>query len=566
MQRCANPVSPTGGPKDTTPPGLLKAEPPLFTKNFKVNKIRLYFDEFISLKDLQNQLLISPPMNENPEIKIKGKSVVIEFQEPLKDSTTYNIFLGNAIVDITEENPYPNFRYVFSTGNVLDSMTYKGIVKDAFTMEPVKSISVMLYINNNDTIPFDSLPYFVKPYYMSRTFDDGTFEFANLPDNVFKLFVLEDGNSNLLFDQTSERIAFSNKLIIPYYIPSPVEPDTSIIGDSLLMDSLTVDTLIPDLFKAPDPLRLFLFEENDSLQRFLKASLIKENHMAFIFRKATYNAEIIPLNIAVEEEWKLVESNKTKDTINWWIYNLPQDSITFQIADNGIILDTIELAMVKRVSKRDQKKQEEKAPSLKVNFSKKPPLPNPEGKLEFSFNYPIRDLKPEGFEFMEDTNSIEFPDIIFSNEIKTKAYILHKWKESTSYSIMIPDSSFTDILGRSHDTLTHKFKTKALADFGNIILNATLPASSNNYIVQLLSKDKVIREYHLQESEKITISFLLPGDYRIRAINDQNNNLQWDPGDYIYGIQPERVFYFNKTVTARANWDVEESWDLSLEK
>ena len=201
------------------------------------------FDEFVEIKDLNKQLIISPPMDEAPEFKIKGKTVIIEFKEGLKDSTTYNIYLGDAIVDITEGNPVKNFRYVFSTGNILDSLSIKGKLLNAFDMLPVENVSVMLYLDNNDTLPFDSVPYFVKPYYLSRTDAQGLFEFHNLIDKSFKIFALEDVNSNLIFDQVTERIAFLDSLIIPYYIEIPIA-DT-IPQDSIpLNDTLTDPTLL----------------------------------------------------------------------------------------------------------------------------------------------------------------------------------------------------------------------------------------------------------------------------------------------------------------------------------
>ncbi|MCD4696621.1 MAG: Ig-like domain-containing protein [Bacteroidales bacterium] len=573
--RCANPGSPMGGPKDTTPPTLLKAEPPLFTKNFTADKIRLYFDEFISLKDVQSQMIISPPMIENPQIRIKGKSVIIEFNEKLKDSTTYNIFLGDAVVDITENNPYSNFRYVFSTGNVLDSMTYKGSVQDAFTLEPVQGTNVMLYLDNNDTIPFDSLPYFIRPFFMSRTNESGEFVFNNLANKSFKIFALEDGNSNLLFDQALERIAFSDSLIKPYYIPLPTEPDTS-----LKLDSLSIDTVLLNFsdsldfsgsldfsdsldFKEPELLKLCLFEENDSIQKFLKATLAKKNHLVFIFRKPTISPVITPLNLNTNEEWKLEDINKTKDTLTFWIYNNLQDSITFEISDNDIILDTIEVAMVKKSKRRGEQKEDEKPAVLKVNFAKTPPVPDPESSIKTSFSYPVASQNLEGIQFMEDTNMIEMPDLILIDEIRSKAQIKYNWQEATAYSLLFPDSVFTDITGQSHDTLKHSFRVKSIADFGNLFFDISVPESKFNYIFQLLNKEKIITEYIIDTCERLSFKYLLPGDYQVKVIFDRNNNNQWDTGDYIYGIQPEEVRFFDKVITARANWDIEETWDLS---
>ncbi|MEZ5197491.1 MAG: Ig-like domain-containing protein [Bacteroidales bacterium] len=178
---CANPVSPTGGPQDTKPPKMLSASPPLFTRNFSEKKVRIYFDEYVEVKDLSNQLIVSPPMKKNPEVKIKGKSIIIEFDEELLAETTYNIFFGNSIVDITEGNPLSNFQYIFSTGNILDSLSIKGNIYNAFDNSAPEITNVMLYLDNNDTLVFDSLPYFIKPYFMTKTNENGDFTLNNLP-------------------------------------------------------------------------------------------------------------------------------------------------------------------------------------------------------------------------------------------------------------------------------------------------------------------------------------------------------------------------------------------------
>ncbi len=216
---CANPVTPSGGPKDTEPPKFVKSEPPIFSRNFDAEKIKITFNEFIQLKDINNQVIISPPMTIMPEFKLKGKSLVIDIQDELKGNTTYNIFFGSAIVDLTENNPLENFQFIFSTGDVIDSLSIDGQVYNAFDLTPVKNVNIMLYTNNNDTIVFDSLPYFVRPYYMTKTDESGNFSLKNLADQPYKIFALSDMNGNMIYDQPSELIGFINDTIVPIYIP-----------------------------------------------------------------------------------------------------------------------------------------------------------------------------------------------------------------------------------------------------------------------------------------------------------------------------------------------------------
>ncbi len=593
LKSCANPVTPIGGPKDSTPPALLEAIPPLETRNFNATKIQLEFDEYIEIKDLNTQLIISPPMEEVPVFKIKGKSVIIEFKEELKDSTTYNIYIGDAIVDITEGNPVKNFRYVFSTGDILDSLSLKGQLLNAFDLVPVENISVMLYLDNNDTLPFDSMPYFAKPYYLSRTDEQGLFEFHNLIDESFKIFALEDGNSNLIFDQATERIAFLDSLLKPYYIEVPfidtIPSDSLAINDSLrdtnlhdevltiyaeiekieidsalfeipdyenMADSLLYDSIVPER----KSLLLYLFAENDSIQRFIKATMENDNKLLFIFRQPTVHHKITPLNLEKDTSWYIEDLNKTKDTVAYWITNLLQDSITFEIADDTVIIDTIDVAIVKKSrSKRLQKKEDKKPEELKFKFSKNAPELNRSYTVKFAF--PINEYSLDGSLFIEGEDTLS-PNFEFNDSIKLSGRFIHKWKEETSYQIILPDSSFFNILHQSHDTIKKTFRTKALADYGNLYINAEMENPGKNHIIQLLQGEKVHTEIQIVKNQRLSFEYLDPGDYRLKVIYDDNTNHKWDSGDYIYNIQPEKVDYLPKIITVRANWDMEEEWEL----
>lgn len=553
LLRCANPVTPAGGPTDETPPTFLKAEPPLLTKNFRAKKVRIYFDEFVQFKDVNQQVIISPPMNEKPVFKLKGKSVVIEFKEELKDSTTYNIFFGNAIVDLTENNPISNFQYVFSTGNVLDSMSFKGNVKDAFTLEPIKDLNVMLYLDNNDTIPFDSIPYFVKPYYYSKTTENGDFQFNNLRDEDFKIFVLEDANTNMLFDQITERIAFVDSLIHPYYIAPPPPPDTTMIGDSLVIAP-------PPVSYAPDPLRMLLFQEKDSVQRFIKGVLVKTGKLMFVFKEPTQAPEIRALNIEEGTDWSLMEVNPTRDTVSLWMRQEVPDTLSLVVSDSEEVFDTLSVSTIMRSrGRRDRNKDKDKEPEkLSVKFGKKTELNNAQ---RIVFNYPIRDYDLSGSMLIENEDTL-VPEFSFADSIRLVGEIRHDWLENGSYAFMIPDSSFFGFGGQSHDTLRFKMKTKAIADYGNLFINTTIPVAGQNYIVQLLKDDKIIGQKIIDQDAEIAFKFLLPGDYVLKVIFDKNNNEKWDTGHYITGTQPEAVYFFSKVITIRANWDIVEEWQL----
>ena len=553
---CANPVTPSGGPKDITPPVLVKAEPPLFTRSFNSDKIKITFDEFIQLKDVTSQVIISPPMDKMPDFKAKGKSIIIELNEELKENTTYNIFLGNAIVDLTENNPASNFQYVFSTGNMIDSLSVKGSLLKAFDLTPVENVNVMLYLDNNDTIEFDSLPYYVKPYYLTKTNEQGDFSLNNLADHQYKLFALLDLNGNLIYDQPSEEIAFIDSLIVPRFDPASIV-DTTTLADTIIQvkDTIRLHGLIP--------VDLSLFREVDSVQRLLKVMLAKNYQLNFFFKLPVTDLQIRPLNLPEGTDWAVVEPNKTKDTLVYWIKNTGSDSLTLEISEEGIILDTADVAVVKKVRGRKEKKKEEKPQVLTVKYNIKSRSIDLNEPLIMTFDYPIESFDFNAVSLFENDTIPLTPVIAFSDSaIQRKVAVKYNWKQGTTYSLFIPDSIFFDIHGHSHDTLETKFISKTLEDYGNLYVDVKILNPGRNHVIQLLLNDNVINETILTEDRRISFEYLKPGNYRLKVIYDRNNNGKWDSGDYFYKIQPEVVDFFPAEITVRANWDIEDDWEL----
>ncbi len=224
---CANPVAPTGGPKDETPPVVLSSEPLNRSVNFTGKEIRLTFDEFVQVKNTNEQVVISPPFKKNPEYQIRGKSVVIRFDDTLKSHTTYTLFFGESISDITESNPLVNYWCVFSTGPVIDSLSLKGTVRNAFTLMPEENVLVMLYEPAGDSVPYKE-----RPFYVSRSNKEGQFRFYNLRNQPLQLFALKESNGNYLYDAVNEWIAFSDTLVLPYYANSCRKGSSGLCFDS----------------------------------------------------------------------------------------------------------------------------------------------------------------------------------------------------------------------------------------------------------------------------------------------------------------------------------------------
>ncbi len=546
ISSCANIGAPTGGPKDIDPPKVTKSVPPNKSLNYKAKTARIYFNEFIKLKNVSSQLIVSPPLDDLPELKIKGKSIVVEFQEDLKDSTTYTVYFGEAIVDITEDNPISNFQFVLSTGNTIDSLSIGGTVYNAFTRDPEKDIYVMLYNNSYDSVPMKE-----RPYYLSKTGENGEFNIENLKGGGYKIFAVKDANSNYLYDLPNEQIAFLDSLVIPEYIPKPKSPDTS------KADSITPDTIQLKPPKRINRYDLFLFEEIDSTQKVVKSWMLNKGLLRFAFKYPVKDAEIDVLEHKFGHDWKIIEYNKTRDTLTLWLKDVSPDTIALIISEKGVALDTVTFTLaIKTRSTRRSKKRVEKL-KIRTNAYGKFDINKP---AVISFESPVKKYDFSRILLIEGADTLS-PTTFFIDSIKRKAIIPFKWKEKTSYEILIPDSIFTDIFDLSNDTLIQKFTTKELSDYGTFQVNIKLGEQGWQYIIQLLNeKDVIINETIIDKDREILYEYLYPKEYKIKAILDLNRNSRWDTGIYLENLQPELVFFYPKTIKIRANWENEEDW------
>ncbi len=608
LWHCANPMAPQGGPKDTFPPEILYLDPGNASTNLQKDQIRIFFDEFVQLKNVNDEVFISPPMAV-PDFKIKGKSVVITFEEELEDSTTYSIFLGKSITDLTENNPLPYFSYVFSTGPVLDSLSLMGKVVNAFNLEPQTEALVMLYKRHYDTIPLDSVPYLIRPLYVTRTIEQGVFVLNNLKPGKYKMFVLHDINKNFLYDLPTEEIAFLDSLVIPEYFAPPLV-DTSIMDTTMIdstfleADSLNVadssfyiligndtinihediplpDTAVSDsVLVMPDSLadtmaedeklynyyNLRMFREVDSTQKLLEAKLDKESLLKFVFRFPLKNPSISVMDTILEPGWCLIDWNQRMDTLIYWLPEIFTDSLTFIISDDTLVLDTVELPLKEPERKGRFSKKDDDPEPLAFGTNMRNSKMNLNGKAVMEFEYPVMDYDFSEVILIEEADTQFFQPVFTDTILRKKLRFDIPWKEKTSYEVIIPDSVITDILGRQNDSLNYRFTTKAFEDYGLLRMKVFTSDSLNPYIIQLLDeKDKLLKEDMIMNSAILKYNYLLPGKFKVKAIRDKNRNERWDTGDYLKNIQPEYVFYFPELIEVRANWEIEEEWEIISE-
>jgi len=579
LYRCANPVSPTGGPKDTDPPKVLGCEPPNFGVNFKEDNFRIDFNEFINLKNPSTEVFISPPLKKSLDPRLRGKSLLMKFDDSLVQNITYSVTFGNAIADFTENNILKGFNYVFSTGPFVDSLSLQGSLVNAFDHKPQKDAYVELYLNNNDTLPLDSLPLHFAPYYLTKTDENGNFIFKNLQDKQFKLVALFDQNGDLIFNQSTEKIAFFDSLVKPYYIAMEKADTTKKDSSEFVpLKNPKPKVVNPELLKKADSTRkadsvnriralypsysLFLFEETDSIQRVSKSVSPSEGVALIIFRFPAKDIRFIPLNFDSVASWHKEEYLSKRDSVILWVTRPETDSLILKVMAGNNVVDTVMLDIAKKLP---QKKSEKKGKVTQLgitNSVKGAGLNQFKNKFLLTFSSPLTRWNLSRVLLVDKKDTLH-PKIEFTDSLRRMAVVQHKWGEDLPYKLIIPDSVFYGINDVSHDSILMDFRTMSERDFGNLILTMNMEKRPGQYIVQLLDEKEVIlyEEHITSQSGKIRFDYMNPGKYKIKAILDRNKNRRWDSGNYKKNLQPEEVIYFPKILEIRANWDVEETWD-----
>jgi hypothetical protein len=550
--RCAHPVTPTGGPKDITPPAVTKCVPENYSANFTEKKLVIEFNEYIVLKDAAKEIFTSPPMVKRPEYIVRGKSLVVEFKEELRENSTYVIYFGNAITDLAEGNPLKGYSYVFSTGAVIDSMLIAGSVVTAFDLKPVEGIIVSVYSAGQDTMPLDSMPKKIPPLSAIRTGADGTFRLSNLPDKDFLLFALEDLNNNFYYDLPEEKIGFLDSLVRPEWIPAL--PDT-VEQDSLEGTGLAI---------APEPKQrhtIYLFQETDSTQRMLSTSFTPAGSIMLAFRIPAKGLVIEPLNFPADRGWMMEEYSANKDTLTLWPMETGRDTFRLRILLPPAIDDTVRLLRKKTETAPGRKKVV--APkSLEYKASARAGILEPQKEFSLAFIEPVVKSDLSNIRLIDDKDTLTIT-AAFTDTIHRRLLFEHKWQENRTYKLTIPDSTLTGLSGKMNGEISQTFRTKPLSDYGTMIMDYIIPAGNHDFIVELLGdKDMVIQRDTLRATSKITYTHMKPGAYRLKAISDQNGNGRWDPGNYDLKQLPEKVTYFQKEITVRSNWEIQDEWKL----
>lgn len=557
---CANRgIGPQGGPRDSIPPQLVKEIPLNRTTNFNAKKIEITFNEYIQGDNVVDNVLLSPPMKQMPDIRFVGKKVLVQLNDTLKPQTTYTIDFGRAICDFTEKNPLPSYRYAFSTGEVIDSMSVEGTVLNSEDLKPAIGVMVGAYANLADSVfehqAFD---------YVSKTDSTGYFRIDNMRPGLYSIYALQDISRDYFY-QPGEGLAFG------------------LTAESrfLKVDSLAVDSTIVDSLPT-----LYFFKE-EKVRQYLQRGLRPEAYqLQFLFSGKhdsvpTFRA-LRPSEVDTSySDDKYVDwmpysrwlYNETNDTIMVWLTDsiaIGQDSIFVEVSHYRTdsiyqlehVLDTVKcIYRAPRLTEKliaDRKKQwENRKLKITSSLSGTAEVDKP---LVLTFAMPADSITKDSITLWHKVDTVYTPlnyELKPLDDIGLKCEVVYPWQPGEAYEMRIDSGLVIDCYGKANDKTLVQFKRRPLEDYST--LRVYVEPANKQLRVQLLDKqEKMLRDVPLQKGQ-VYFEHLAPSTYKLRVYVDENNDGRWTTGDWMLKRQPEKVYNHDKELNMKANWDFEET-------
>lgn len=515
LQECAQISAPTGGDRDETPPVLdSNGTVPLnYSTNFQSDKIVLTFDEYFVLKNPKANVFFSPSIENDPEFITKGKTLTVILNNQLKPNTTYTINFGDAISDYTVGNKIPDFKYVFSTGEFIDSMKTQGTIVNAYTGKPEEDILVLLYEDFSDSVVSKS-----KPVYYSKTDKQGNYTMSYIKAGHYKIMALKDENRNFLYDLPNEKIGYEDSLL------------------NLTHDSLFTHLTIP------------IFTLDYQKQRVTTKKYLYPGKLVLGFLKPAESIQVLSKSLT-PVTYKFMELSRERDSLILWKPNLANEktSLTLKLDTTTEVINIYPFVTPKTVTKL-------KTTDIKRSFDKNQPF-------QITFKSPISSFIDSLITIKKDSNQLTVDSIQTDN--RTLSIYFDK-KEDDSYGYQLLSGAVTDIFGTSlSDTLTGYVSVRKADYYGSFTLKVKGENDSTIYLISLLNeKGDLIEKRTMKGDSELSFTKLEPGNYSIKAVEDRNSNEKWDTGDYYKKLKPETVYYFPTNIEVRSNWEMVESWEL----
>lgn len=586
---CANQgAGPDGGPYDETPPHIVGMTAPERLQNGKRTKFSLVFNELIKVDNPTEKIIVSPPQIETPEIKVSGRRITVELLDSMRPNTTYTVDFSDAITDNNEGNPLGQYTYIFSTGQTTDTMQMSGYVLNAEDLEPVKGILAGLYQQHHDSVfaqrAFDRV---------ARTDASGFFSIKGVaPDRDYRLYALQDADGDFHFTQPSEMVGFLHN-----DLRAGAFRDTRY--DTLWVDSVRYDSIriIPYTHFTPDDLVVRAFKMDVNTRHYLKAQRDVPEWFTTFFTGPSRKRPIIQgLNFDARKAF-VVNASAGNDTLTYWLADttlLRQDTLRFAYTydnwDDSLAqmlpkTDTLELVPKTTFAKRAANeakelekwnKQREKR-EKRGDFSKsQPPMVAlqlradvssslvPNRNILIQFDQPLQhfDMKKLHLRLKKDSTYHDAPYALDTVPNNILAYRLRaEWRPGQEYQLVIDSAAMTSLYGRVNLATDNKFSIAKLEDFGTVFLS--LSNAHESTVVQLLGSDGKPVAQAPTKNGRAEFYYVQPGKYYLRCFFDRNGDGKWTTGSWSPRRDPEEVYYFPKEIEVRANWDLNESWDVT---
>lgn len=536
---CARQSSPTGGPKDTIPPKLIRTVPGQEAINFKGQQIELVFSEMIILNNPKEQLIITPTVGKDFDLKIKKNTIILDLDKPLEDNTTYTFNFREAVQDITEKNPAKSLQLAFSTGPYIDSLFISGNVFDLIKNVEAKEATVAIY-HQGDTFNLLKHP----ATYFTKSTQKGAYKIEHLKPGIYFIYAFEDKNRNLILDTKNESYGF---LASPIHLTK----DTSKVSVAMLK----LDARPLKLTNARPYNTYFNIRTSKNVKAFtLKARDNKDIYYSY-----------------------------GPDQSNIQVYNTfkDQDSVALSLNATDSIGNTIDTLLYAKFQTREVEPEKFKV-SLKdaTIIASKALL-----EASYTFTKPLKEVNFDSLYFQVDSLTnvpINKEDLTYDETLKTLTIkkkldrtLFKAPDENPDATPAKKDTSSTPALKRLHILYSGKGSFLSVeGDSSQAIEKSIQPLKASDlsqiefqlrinhphFIVQLLDKEFTIIS-QIANQKKGIFADLPAGDYQLRVVIDRNQNGVWDAGNIIKREEPEPIIYSkddskSQIIKLRANYEI----------
>ena len=590
--KCASTMVPTGGPKDTIPPVIVYMNPDNFSTKVDTlhpPKIYVEFDEYVQIKDLQKELYTSPAMKKQPSVVRRGKGILITIKDTLRSDITYAINFGASICDNNEGNPLHAMRYVFSTGDTVDSMYMSGYTADSYKADSVSKSFIYFFIADSveQHEEYDSTMFKYKPHVIARAEKNGIFIAQNLKPVNYRIYAFEDTNNNMMYEPSVDQIGFLDTTYNPRYMP----------GFNIWFDSLRH-------YPSADPQLYFrMFMDRRFARQVLSQQERPHRHKAMLYFGAA-NPEVTKIEFDSIPAERVIYDPQTvgRDTVALW-FDMPSEEIPDTIKGtityfkhdsvNNLVetTDKLRLAWKYVESKEEQKERErlekereraekngeewvepEKPNPFKVTIPSTAEV-NPDKHVDIEFDQLLTKFDSTAIVLTMTTESITEPQSVeyhfVQDSINRRKYQFRaEWQPKAKYELVIPAGALQNVAQEQNDTIRCKFDASDPEKYATVNLKVLSTKAKARYIIQLTNaQGKVQKQIVGATAGAYTFSYVSPGDVMIRVVEDMNGNGKWDTGDMVLMRQPERTeIYKNddgvEAITTKANWEFDITVDM----